>query len=142
MVSANHWLRGIKTYRLSWYLTRVSANHASSDWALNDFFGMGQLITIKTNNDLEKKIKIQCNFTVRDKRNIGFDLSNRVLDFFLYKIYQRINIRVVLKALEIWTNGDPYEREKKGGPDLGKFNTYRVEFLKKKFPHDNAQLLR
>ena len=34
MVSANHWLRGIKTYRLSWHLTRVSANHASSNWAL------------------------------------------------------------------------------------------------------------
>ena len=85
----------------------------------------------------------QCNCTVSNKRKIGFDLSNRVdLDFFLYKIYQRINIRVVLKALEIWTNGDPYERQKKGGPDLGKFNTYRVEFLKKKFPHDNAQLLR
>ena len=33
MVSANHWLRGIKTYRWSWYLTRVSANHASSNWA-------------------------------------------------------------------------------------------------------------
>ena len=36
MVSANHWLRGIKTYRLSWYLTRVIANHASSNWALVD----------------------------------------------------------------------------------------------------------
>ena len=35
MVSANHWLRGIKTYRLSWHLTRVSANQASSNWALN-----------------------------------------------------------------------------------------------------------
>ena len=33
MASANHWLRGIKTYRLSWYLTRVSANHALSNWA-------------------------------------------------------------------------------------------------------------
>ena len=33
MVSANHWLRGIETYRLSWYLTRISANHASSNWA-------------------------------------------------------------------------------------------------------------
>ena len=36
MVSANHWFRGIKTYRLSWYLTRVSANHASSNWAQAD----------------------------------------------------------------------------------------------------------
>ena len=35
MVSANHWLRGIKTYRLSWFLTLVSANHASSNWAQN-----------------------------------------------------------------------------------------------------------
>ena len=33
MVSVNHWSGGIKTYRLSWYLTRVSANHASSNWA-------------------------------------------------------------------------------------------------------------
>ena len=36
MVSANHWLRGIKTYGLSWHLTRVSANHASSNWAQTD----------------------------------------------------------------------------------------------------------
>ena len=35
-VSANHWLKGIKTYRLLWFLTRVSANHASSNWALVD----------------------------------------------------------------------------------------------------------
>ena len=40
MVSANHWLRGIKTYRLLWYLTRVSANHASSNWALVVTLGM------------------------------------------------------------------------------------------------------
>ena len=33
MVSANHWLSGIKTYRLSWYLTWVSANHDSSNSA-------------------------------------------------------------------------------------------------------------
>ena len=36
MVSANHWLKGIKTGRLLWFLTRVSANHASSNWALVD----------------------------------------------------------------------------------------------------------
>ena len=47
-----------------------------------------------------------------------------------------------MKALEIWTNGDPYERQSKGGPDLSRFNTYRNEHLLKKFPHDNAQLLR
>ena len=31
MVSANRWLRGIKTNRFPWYLTLVSANHASSN---------------------------------------------------------------------------------------------------------------
>ena len=30
LVSANDWLRGIKTYRFPWYLTLVSANYASS----------------------------------------------------------------------------------------------------------------
>ena len=33
LVSANRWLRGIKTYRFPWYLTLVSANHASSNRA-------------------------------------------------------------------------------------------------------------
>ena len=31
LVSANRWLRGIKTYRFPWYLALVSANHASSN---------------------------------------------------------------------------------------------------------------
>ena len=31
LVSANRWLRGIKTYRFPWDLTLVSANHASSN---------------------------------------------------------------------------------------------------------------
>ena len=31
LVSANSWLRGIKTYRFPWYLMLVSANHASSN---------------------------------------------------------------------------------------------------------------
>ena len=31
VVSANRWLRGIKTYRFPWYLTLVSANHTSSN---------------------------------------------------------------------------------------------------------------
>ena len=31
LVSASRWLRGIKTYRFPWYLTLVSANHASSN---------------------------------------------------------------------------------------------------------------
>ena len=35
LVSANRWLRGIKIYRFPWYLTLVSANHASSNPGLN-----------------------------------------------------------------------------------------------------------
>ena len=31
LVSGNRWLRGIKTFRFPWYLTLVSANHASSN---------------------------------------------------------------------------------------------------------------
>ena len=31
LVSANRWLRGIKTYRFPWYLSLVIANHASSN---------------------------------------------------------------------------------------------------------------
>ena len=34
MVSANHWLNSIKTNKLSWYLTLVSANYPSSNSAL------------------------------------------------------------------------------------------------------------
>ena len=31
LVSANRWLRAIKTYRFPWYLTLVRTNHASSN---------------------------------------------------------------------------------------------------------------
>ena len=36
LVSANRWLRGIKTYRFPWYLTPVSANHTSNNPGLTD----------------------------------------------------------------------------------------------------------
>ena len=35
LVSANRWLRGIKMYRFSWYLTLVSTNHAWSNPGLD-----------------------------------------------------------------------------------------------------------
>ena len=35
LVSANRWLRDIKTYRFPWYLTLVSANHASNNPGLD-----------------------------------------------------------------------------------------------------------
>ena len=36
LVSANRWLRGIRTKRFPWYLTPVSANHASSNRPQDD----------------------------------------------------------------------------------------------------------
>ena len=36
MVSANHWLSSIKANRLSWYLTLVSANQATTNSAQVD----------------------------------------------------------------------------------------------------------
>ena len=35
LVSANRWLRDIKTYRFPWYLSLVNANHASSNPGLD-----------------------------------------------------------------------------------------------------------
>ena len=71
-------------------------------------------------------------------------VSNPKLLYLLsvLQIYQRINIRIVLKALEIWTNGDPYKRGNDRDPELVNFRNYRNEKLVKKIPHDNAQLLR
>ena len=37
LVSDNRWLRDIKTYRFPWYLTPVSANHASNNPDLLNF---------------------------------------------------------------------------------------------------------
>ncbi|XP_066014963.1 zinc metalloproteinase-disintegrin-like atrase-A [Pocillopora verrucosa] len=56
-------------------------------------------------------------------------------------IYQRINIRIVLKYLEIWTNGDPFGRVRNSVTELKNFMAYRNKHLVKRFPHDNALLL-
>ena len=47
MVSANHWLSSIKTNRLSWYLTLVSANQASSNSAQFVIGQFDKIITFK-----------------------------------------------------------------------------------------------
>ncbi|XP_078352652.1 disintegrin and metalloproteinase domain-containing protein 9-like isoform X1 [Oculina patagonica] len=57
-------------------------------------------------------------------------------------IYQRINIRIVLKAVEIWTNGDPFKKQVEPGDDLKLFRGYRENTLLKKISHDNAHLMR
>ena len=45
MVSFNHWLSIMKTNTSSRYLTLVNANHASSNWALNDNCVMEVIMT-------------------------------------------------------------------------------------------------
>ena len=62
--------------------------------------------------------------------------------FVSLKIYQRINIRIVMVGLEIWSNGDRIPRSPKGGDDLSQFTGYRNRYLVSKFPHDNTHLLR
>ncbi|RMX57320.1 hypothetical protein pdam_00021307 [Pocillopora damicornis] len=44
-------------------------------------------------------------------------------------IYQRINIRIVLKYLEIWTNRDPFGRVRNAGSELRNFRAYRNKHL-------------
>ncbi|KAK3716436.1 hypothetical protein QZH41_016844, partial [Actinostola sp. cb2023] len=56
-------------------------------------------------------------------------------------VYQRINVRIVMAAIEIWTNGDRMVRQAEGGPELSTFSKYRKAELIGKIPHDNAQFL-
>ncbi|KAK3716434.1 hypothetical protein QZH41_016845, partial [Actinostola sp. cb2023] len=56
-------------------------------------------------------------------------------------VYQRINVRIVMAAIEIWTNGDRMVRQATGGAELGTFGKYRKAELIGKIPHDNTQFL-
>ena len=62
LVSANRWLRGIKTYRFPWYLTLVRANHASSNPGL-DFTSV---LTLNLNINFPQKKKQVLNNFVRN----------------------------------------------------------------------------
>ena len=55
LVGANRWLRGIKTYRFPWYLTLVSANHASSNQGQ-----FGKCIVISAFHRIEELCKQSC----------------------------------------------------------------------------------
>lgn len=58
------------------------------------------------------------------------------------QVYQRINIRVVATAIEIWTNRDRMQRHGyDAGPELKEFAQYRMAELLPRIPHDNAQFL-
>ncbi|XP_032229700.2 uncharacterized protein LOC5505409 [Nematostella vectensis] len=56
-------------------------------------------------------------------------------------IYQRINIRLVMKHIDIWTEGDRMERQTSGGAELGKFREYRSKYITPNISHDNAQFI-
>lgn len=59
-----------------------------------------------------------------------------------FQIYSKINIRVVLVALEFWNNGDKIDRNETASVYYDRFAKYRKNALKKTFPdHDNAQLM-
>ena len=59
-----------------------------------------------------------------------------------FQIYSKINIRVVLVALEFWNNGDKIDRNETASVYYDRFAKYRKNTLKKTFPdHDNAQLM-
>ena len=63
--------------------------------------------------------------------------------FFLLpsQIYQKINIRVVLSALEIWTDKDHLPFVKKAGEDLRNFGNHRSSNLAGVI-YDSIHLLR
>ena len=73
MDSASHWLKGIKTYRLLWYLTRVSANHALNNWALGPV------------------VRKPINANPRLRVNRGFHLADTSVFKFKFKFIKELN---------------------------------------------------
>ena len=60
-----------------------------------------------------------------------------------HQAYQRINIRVVIKGIEFWSNEDYVKYENNGGTDVRNFATFRKNVLiPRAGPNDNAHLLR
>ncbi|XP_057304821.1 uncharacterized protein LOC130641845 isoform X1 [Hydractinia symbiolongicarpus] len=72
----------------------------------------------------------------------------RILNALLQvdKVYQAINVRLVLVALEVQTNGPTFKRYTTGGSDLSSFKNYVNDVIKKTSQFkdiriDNAQLM-
>ena len=59
----------------------------------------------------------------------------------MLQIYQKINIRVVLSALEIWTDKDHIPFVKKAGEDLRNFENHRLS-NQAGVAYDSVHLLR
>ena len=90
LVSANHWLRGIKMYRFPWYLALVSANHASSDPSLLD-------------SNLSWKFHID-NVALKVSRTVGVvaRLRHFVPRTTLLNIYQSLILPYLRYGLAAW----------------------------------------
>ena len=56
------------------------------------------------------------------------------------QIYQKINIRIVLSELEVWTDKDKVPFNKNAGPDLENFNKYKQTNIGS--AHDCVHLMR
>jgi len=72
------------------------------------------------------------------------EVTNRMITLVnaVDKIYSKINIRIVLVAMEFWTDGDKIVRSEIAGEYYDRFAKYRKNTLMKTFPdHDNAQLM-
>ena len=61
--------------------------------------------------------------------------------FFVSQIYSKINIRVALSALEIWTDTNHLKMVKKAGQDLENFSLHRSSSLAG-VKYDSIHLLR
>ena len=90
LVSANRWLRGIKTYRFPWCLTLVSANHASSN--------LGQaLILVDTEHTVS--------FPVKESIDIfGMTIDNKLqfdkhVSSICKKVSNQLNVMIRFRKL-------------------------------------------
>ena len=131
MVSANHWLRGIKTYRLSWHLTRVSANHASSNWALGAIIATDFFSSAGTDNsDVMKLLRAEYN----RRAQLRPLLWDNTIQLPLENVYTRLKIVSRPKAgvqaeggevnmydiFEAPTKGEDVMTLVEGSPGIGK----------------------
>ena len=66
----------------------------------------------------------------------------KLLNNLSFKSYAAVNIRVVLVAIEIWTNGNKIPYVTSGGGQLSLFNKYRRNNLLGTIRHDIAHFMR
>ncbi|XP_029206895.2 uncharacterized protein LOC114970596 isoform X2 [Acropora millepora] len=85
---------------------------------------------------VDNEVYIKYNRDLNDVKRRVFDLMNAV-----DTIYSKLNIRVVLSALEIWTDTNHLKMVKKAGQDLENFSLHRSSSLAG-VKYDSIHLLR